>query len=186
MWLYAARSFCSSAEAPWWRATIASYSVKSRLINGSVSAGSNCVPEAVLCKTGRLNDEEFDQIKKHPRIGYNILKGIPNIDDVLDGVLYHHERWDGRGYPENKAGEAIPLYGRILAVADTFDAMSSTRSYRQAMDRQEVLDEIAKCSGTQFDPALTEPFIAMDFTEYDKMVARHQGDSAQPAKDLAA
>ena len=144
------------------------------------------VPEAVLCKAGRLTDDEFDQIKKHPRIGYNILKGIPQIDDVLDGVLYHHERWDGRGYPTRLAGEAIPLYGRILAVADTFDAMSSTRSYRQAMPRERVLEEIANCSGTQFDPALTDPFINLDFTEYDAMVARHQGDSADERQDLAA
>lgn len=144
------------------------------------------VPEAVLCKAGRLTDDEFDQIKKHPRIGYNILKGIPKIDDVLDGVLYHHERWDGRGYPTRLAGEAIPLYGRILAVADTFDAMSSTRSYRHAMPREKVLDEIAKCAGSQFDPSLTEPFISIDFTAYDAMVAKHQGDSAKPAKDLAA
>ncbi|MEO0475768.1 MAG: HD-GYP domain-containing protein [Planctomycetota bacterium] len=144
------------------------------------------VPEAVLCKAGRLTDDEFDQIKKHPRIGYNILKGIPKIEDVLDGVLYHHERWDGRGYPTRLAGEAIPLYGRILAVADTFDAMSSTRSYRQAMPREKVLEEIANCSGTQFDPALTDPFINLDFTEYDTMVARHQDDSEHPVKDLAA
>jgi len=156
-------------------------------ISGLVhDVGKIGVPEAVLCKTGRLNDEEFDQIKKHPRIGYNILKGIPKIDDVLDGVLYHHERWDGRGYPTRLAGESIPLYGRILAVADTFDAMSSTRSYRQAMNREKVLAEIADCAGTQFDPALTGPFIALDFTEYDEMVARHQGDSADEQKDLAA
>ena len=156
-------------------------------ISGLVhDVGKIGVPEAVLCKTGRLNDEEFDQIKKHPRIGYNILKGIPKIADVLDGVLYHHERWDGHGYPTRLAGEAIPLYGRILAVADTFDAMSSTRSYRQAMPREKVLAEIAACSGTQFDPALTEPFINLDFTEYDEMVARHQGASAEEQKDLAA
>jgi HD-GYP domain-containing protein (c-di-GMP phosphodiesterase class II) len=156
-------------------------------ISGLVhDVGKIGVPEAVLCKTGRLTEDEFDQIKKHPRIGYNILKGIPKMEDVLDGVLYHHERWDGKGYPCQLVGEAIPLYGRILAVADTFDAMSSTRSYRQAMPREKVLAEIANCSGTQFDPALTEPFIAMDLTEYDAMVARHQGDSARPAKDLAA
>lgn len=156
-------------------------------ISGLVhDVGKIGVPEAVLCKAGRLTDDEFDQIKKHPRIGYNILKGIPKIDDVLDGVLYHHERWDGRGYPTRLAGESIPLYGRILAVADTFDAMSSTRSYRQAMPREKVLAEIAACSGTQFDPSLTEPFIALDFTEYDEMVERHQGDQAQPSKDLAA
>ena len=156
-------------------------------ISGLVhDVGKIGVPEAVLCKAGRLTDEEFEQIKKHPRIGYNILKGIPKMEDVLDGVLYHHERWDGRGYPTRLAGEAIPLYGRILAVADTFDAMSSTRSYRKAMPREKVLEEIAKCSGTQFDPALTAPFIAMDFTEYDRMVKRHQGDQALPAQDLAA
>lgn len=156
-------------------------------ISGLVhDVGKIGVPEAVLCKSGRLTADEFDQIKKHPRIGYNILKGIPKIDDVLDGVLYHHERWDGQGYPTRLAGESIPLYGRILAVADTFDAMSSTRSYRQAMPREKVLAEIASCSGTQFDPSLTEPFITLDFTEYDAMVQRHQGDQAKPGKDLAA
>lgn len=156
-------------------------------ISGLVhDVGKIGVPEAVLCKNGRLTDDEFDQIKKHPRIGHNILKGIPKIDDVLDGVLYHHERWDGRGYPTRLAGESIPLYGRILAVADTFDAMSSTRSYRQAMPREKVLAEIAACSGTQFDPSLTEPFIALDFTEYDEMVKRHQGAQAEPSKGLAA
>ena len=156
-------------------------------ISGLVhDVGKIGVPEAVLCKNGRLTADEFDQIKKHPRIGYNILKGIPKIDDVLDGVLYHHERWDGQGYPTRLAGESIPLYGRILAVADTFDAMSSTRSYRQAMPREKVLAEIATCSGTQFDPSLTEPFIALDFTEYDAMVERHQGDQIKPGKDLAA
>lgn len=145
-------------------------------ISGLVhDVGKIGVPEATLCKTGRLTDREFDQIKKHPRIGHNILKGIPKMQDVLDGVLYHHERWDGRGYPTKLAGEDIPLYGRILAVADTFDAMSSTRSYRQAMPRDKVLAEIRRCAGSQFDPALTDPFVALDFTEYDAMVKRHQG-----------
>lgn len=157
-------------------------------ISGLVhDVGKIGVPEAVLCKTGRLTDEEFDQIKKHPRIGFNILKGIPKMADVLDGVLYHHERWDGRGYPDNLAGEAIPLYGRILAVADTFDAMSSTRSYRQAMPREKVLEEIVNCSGTQFDPELTGPFLSIDFAEYDRMVAAHQGASTSVDQaDLAA
>jgi len=147
------------------------------------------VPEVVLCKTGRLTDDEFEQIKKHPRIGYNILKDIPGMQDVLDGVLYHHEKWDGRGYPTKLAGENIPIYGRILAVADTFDAMSSTRSYRQAMPREKVLQEIRDCAGTQFDPALTGPFVQLDFTEYDAMVDRHQGESTQSTgatKELAA
>ena len=159
-------------------------------ISGLVhDVGKIGVPEAVLCKTGRLTDEEFEQIKKHPRIGYNILKDIPGMEDVLDGVLYHHERWDGRGYPTNIAGEEIPIYGRILAVADTFDAMSSTRSYRKAMPREKVLAEILNCAGTQFDPTLTDPFVAIDFTEYDAMVARHQGNAidtqAEPAERAA-
>lgn len=157
-------------------------------ISGLVhDVGKIGVPESVLCKTGRLTEDEFEQIKKHPRIGFNILKGIPKMADVLDGVLYHHERWDGRGYPTRLAGEAIPLYGRILAVADTFDAMSSTRSYRQAMPRDKVLAEIVNCSGTQFDPSLTGPFVALDFNEYDALVQRHQGATEQPAQaDRAA
>lgn len=156
-------------------------------ISGLVhDVGKIGVPEAVLCKTGRLTDEEFEQIKKHPRIGYNILKDIPKMADVLDGVLYHHERWDGRGYPARLAGEGIPLYGRILAVADTFDAMSSTRSYRKAMPRDKALEEITACSGSQFDPSLTGPFVALDFSEYDEMVARHQDTTTISQTDLAA
>ena len=139
------------------------------------------VPEAVLCKTGKLTNDEYDLIKQHPRIGYNILKGIPNMEDVLDGVLYHHERWDGRGYPDRIAGENIPLYGRILAVADTFDAMSSTRSYRQAMPRDKVLEEILRCAGSQFDPRLTGPFVALDFTEFDELVRYHEGLASKAA-----
>ncbi len=156
-------------------------------ISGLVhDVGKIGVPESVLCKTGRLTDEEFEQIKKHPRIGYNILKGIPKMADVLDGVLYHHERWDGRGYPDGLYGEAIPLYGRILGVADTFDAMSSTRSYRAAMMRDKVFAEIARCAGTQFDPALVNPFLAMDFSEYDEMVRRHQGANDSDRSSQAA
>ena len=110
------------------------------------------VAEAVLSKSGRLNDEEFAQIKKHPEIGHQILRDIPLMEDILPGVLHHHERWDGKGYPAGLAGESIPLIGRILALADTFDAMSSTRAYRPAMPRESVLAEIRRCSASQFDP----------------------------------
>ncbi len=132
------------------------------------------VPEKVLCKSGRLTSEEFDQIKRHPQIGYDILGAVPSIDPMLPGVLHHHERWDGRGYPHGLAGEDIPLLGRILALADTFDAMSSTRSYRPAMPREKVLAEIRECTGTQFDPALAPLFVELDFAEYDRMVERHR------------
>lgn len=143
------------------------------------------VPEAVLSKRGKLTDEEFGQIKLHPEIGHRILQDIPHLGDVLPGVLYHHERFDGRGYPHKLAGEAIPLQARLLALADTFDAMSSTRSYRAAMPREQVLNELRRCAGAQFDPALTEHFVRLDFTEYDEMVQRHGAGDTAPANPPA-
>jgi len=131
------------------------------------------VPESVLCKPGKLTDEEFGLIKLHPEIGHHILRDIPLLDDVLPGVLHHHERYDGRGYPGGLAGEAIPLIARIIGLADAFDAMSSNRTYRPAMPRERVLEEIAKGAGKQFDPALAAVFPKLDFTAYDAMVARH-------------
>ena len=131
------------------------------------------VPEAVLGKPGRLTDPEFAAMKLHPEIGHRILQGIPQLADVLPGVLHHHERWDGKGYPRGLAGDAIPRMARILALADTFDAMSSNRSYRQALTRDHVLKEIRACAGTQFDPAVVEAFRAVDLGAYDRMVAEH-------------
>ncbi|MBN8644835.1 MAG: HD-GYP domain-containing protein [Planctomycetes bacterium] len=131
------------------------------------------VPEGVLCKPGRLTDEEFDLIKKHPEIGEHILRDIPLLGDVLPGVLSHHERFDGRGYPHRLAGEDIPLMARIIGLADSFDAMSSNRTYRAAMNRETVLGEVRKGAGTQFDPALAKVFLTLDFSTYDEMVARH-------------
>jgi HD-GYP domain-containing protein (c-di-GMP phosphodiesterase class II) len=131
------------------------------------------VPEAILCKPGRLTKEEFDQIKLHPRTGERILKDIPFLDDILPGVLYHHERLDGKGYPDGLKGEDIPMIARILAVADAFDAMSTSRSYRPAMTRDQVLAELRRGAGTQFDPTLVEQFLTLDLAEYDRMVAGH-------------
>ena len=143
-------------------------------ISGIVhDVGKIGVPEAVLCKTGRLTAEEFEQIKKHPTIGYNILKDIPPMKDVLPGVLHHHERWDGRGYPHGLSASEIPLFGRILALADTFDAMSSDRSYRSAVPRPDVLKEIRQCAGTQFDPELAELFVSLDLAPYDELIQKH-------------
>lgn len=131
------------------------------------------VPESVLCKNGRLTDEEFGMIKLHPEIGAEMLKGLPSLQDILPGVMHHHERWDGNGYPGKLAGESIPELGRILALADTFDAMSSNRAYRSAMTREKVLGEIERCSGTQFEPRLAEVFLTLDFTDYDNAVKDH-------------
>ena len=133
------------------------------------------VPEQVLQKTGKLDDEEFAWIRKHPEMGSRILKDIPQMDDILPAVLHHHERWDGGGYPGRLVGEDIPIIARIVALADAFDAMSSTRTYRSARPREFVLAEIRRCSGTQFDPALVDPFLSIDFTEYDLMVIEHGG-----------
>jgi HD-GYP domain-containing protein (c-di-GMP phosphodiesterase class II) len=129
------------------------------------------VPEAVLTKPGRLTDAEFDAIKKHPAIGAQILGNIKQLQDIIPGVLYHHERWDVRGYPHGIAGDKIPLIGRIICVADSFDAMSSTRTYRPALPLETVLQEIKRCAGAQFDPALASVFVTLDFEPYKKSVA---------------
>ncbi len=141
------------------------------------------VPEHVLCKNGRLTDEEFGMIKLHPEIGAEMLKELPSLQDILPGVLHHHERWDGNGYPAKLAGENIPELGRILALADTFDAMSSNRAYRSAMPREKVFAEIARCAGSQFEPRLAEAFLKLDFTEYDNAVKDH---AAQDIRGQAA
>lgn len=129
------------------------------------------VPELVLRKDGRLSDEEFDAIKRHPEIGWRILRDIPQFAPVLDGVRYHHERFDGRGYPHGLAGRDIPLFARIIAVADTFDAMSSNRVYRAARPRAEVFAEMRRVSGAQFDPAILDAFLSLDLAGYDEMNA---------------
>jgi HD-GYP domain-containing protein (c-di-GMP phosphodiesterase class II) len=131
------------------------------------------VAESVLCKSGRLTDDEFEQIKRHPRIGYEILKDIPSLEDVLKGVLWHHERWDGRGYPDGMRGSELPLIARIIGLVDAFDAMSSNRTYRDAMGRERVLKEIKECAGSQFDPELAETFLGMDLAFYDRLLAQH-------------
>ncbi len=128
------------------------------------------VPESVLTKPGRLTDAEFDTIKKHPAIGAQILANIKQLQDIIPGVLFHHERWDGRGYPHQLAAEEIPLMGRIICVADSFDAMSSTRTYRPALPLETVLAEISRCAGVQFDPALAKVFVTLDFAPYRQSV----------------
>ena len=137
------------------------------------------VPEAVLGKPGRLDEREYGLIKMHPEIGHNILKDIPLLEDVLPGVLSHHERPDGKGYPHGLVGEAIPLFGRIIALADTFDAMSSNRSYRSALSRTEVLAELQRSAGSQLDPKLVPLLLALDLTEYDQLVSQHASLAAQ-------
>ncbi len=131
------------------------------------------VPEAVLTKPGKLTKEEYDLVKKHPETGARILEDIRQMQDLIPGVLHHHESWDGRGYPHGLAGLDIPLFGRIIGLADAFDAMSSDRTYRNAMPMNKVLDEIRRCSGKQFDPQLADVFVKLDFTPYLNMIEEH-------------
>ncbi len=112
------------------------------------------VPENILNKTGKLTDSEFFAIKKHPIIGTNILRSIDFLDDALNIVRHHHERFDGRGYPDGLFGTDIPFMARIVCVADAWDAMTSNRSYRKALPIQVVIDELQKNAGTQFDPEI--------------------------------
>ncbi len=117
------------------------------------------VPDAVLNKPERLTDEEFDTIKKHPGVGYEILKNITTIPNLQEGALYHHERYDGSGYPIGLSGDAIPFKARIIAIADAYDAMTSDRAYRKALDKDAVLRELQKGRGVQFDPIILDKFI---------------------------
>jgi len=139
------------------------------------------VPESVLCKPGRLTVEEFEKIKQHPEIGARILQDIKQMEDLIPGVLYHHERWDGRGYPFGLPGKEIPLYGRLIGLSDAFDAMSTNRTYRAAMTHDHVLDEIRRCAGTQFDPELADLFVKLDFEPFFELVEKHQKFDKKPA-----
>lgn len=116
------------------------------------------VPDRVLLKAGALSDEEFDIIKQHPEIGYRIVEQLGKLHFTLPGVLYHHERWDGRGYPQGLAGDDIPLMARIIAVADSFDAMTSSRPYRNAMPLAQACEIIQEGSGKQWDAMIVRCF----------------------------
>jgi putative two-component system response regulator len=117
------------------------------------------IPESILCKAGKLTDEEYEIMKSHPGQGKKMINGIKKLNAVAEWLSTHHERWDGRGYPDGLMGEAIPLTARIISIADTYDAMTSNRSYRKAMDHEVAFEEIKRCSGSQFDPTLVELFI---------------------------
>ncbi len=119
------------------------------------------IPDAILQKPGKLTDEEFAIMKSHAYRGYEILKDVQIQEDLAAGAHYHHERFDGRGYPDGLAGENIPWVARIIAVADTFDAMSSTRPYRNKLPEDFIVNEIKKCAGTQFDPKVVEKFLEL-------------------------
>lgn len=122
------------------------------------------VPEAVLRKSGRLTNHEFQEIKRHPEIGARILANVWQVEDIIPGVLHHHERLDGRGYPAGLNGAQVPFLGRVIGLADSFDAMTTNRTYRPAQMVQIAAAEIRRCAGTQFDPKLAEMLLAQDLS----------------------
>ena len=129
------------------------------------------IPDSILQKQAKLTDEEYSEIKNHPSIGAHILGAAAIFNDIIPIVKHHHERYDGRGYPSGLKGEEIPYLARIAAIADTFDAMTSRRSYRDALELQVVKDEFERCKGSQFDPQLAEVFLNILDNDFDKIKA---------------
>ena len=127
------------------------------------------VPDSILQKDGKLSDDEYSEIKNHPSIGAHILSTASIFQDILPIVKHHHERYDGKGYPSQLAGENIPYLARITAVADTFDAMTSKRSYRDSLPLDYVISEFERCKGTQFDPKIADVFLDILKNHYNKL-----------------
>lgn len=127
------------------------------------------VPDSILLKDSKLTDDEYSEIKNHPSIGAHILSNATIFKSVLPVVKHHHERYDGNGYPGKLKGEEIPLLARIAAVADSFDAMTSKRTYRNSLTLDIVRDEIEKCKGSQFDPNCADAFLDILSNEYEKI-----------------
>jgi HD-GYP domain-containing protein (c-di-GMP phosphodiesterase class II) len=121
-----------------------------------MDVGKTGVPEDILNKTDRLTPAEFDQVKRHPLISWEMLRHLFRDDVVLDVARHHHEHWDGGGYPDGLAGEAIPVEARLVAVADALDAITSTRAFRQARLWSEAVDDIVAAAGTRYDPSVVE------------------------------
>ena len=121
--------------------------------------GKIAVPVEILNKGTQLTETEWREISRHPSAGAEILGEIKQFKDVILGVKYHHEHWDGQGGIFGLRHEEIPLMARILSVADTFDALTSDRPYRPTNSKKDAIDEIVRCSGTQFDPAVVEAFL---------------------------
>jgi len=130
-----------------------------KLISELHDIGKIAIDDSILNKPGKLNDKEWEVIKKHPEIGYRILSATPEYSEIAQDILSHHERYDGKGYPRGLKGDEIPVRAKIIAIADAFDAMISDRPYRKAMTSSEAIEEIKRNTGTQFDPTVAKIFI---------------------------
>ena len=127
------------------------------------------VPDSILLKTDKLTDDEYSEIKNHPTIGAHILSTATIFKNLIPIVKHHHEKYDGTGYPGKLKGEEIPFFARIAAVADTFDAMTSKRSYRDPLPLDVVISEFERCKGTQFDPKIADVFLDILNNHYDEI-----------------
>ncbi|HZK70140.1 MAG TPA: HD domain-containing phosphohydrolase, partial [Clostridia bacterium] len=119
------------------------------------------IADNILNKPDILSHEEWYEMRKHPEIGYRIAQSTSELSHIADLILTHHERWDGNGYPQGLKGESIPKLSRILSIIDTYDVMTHHRPYNEPVSEKEALDEISRCSGTQFDPKLAEIFVKL-------------------------
>lgn len=128
------------------------------------------IPDNILLKNGKLTDEEYEKIKKHPSIGAHILSSATIFSNIIDIVKHHHERFDGNGYPSRLSGYDIPYLARIAAIADSFDAMTSRRPYRDKLDLEYVVNEFKKCKGLQFDPDLVDVFLNIIDNDFDSVL----------------
>lgn len=137
------------------------------------------IDSKILNKPGPLTEEERNEMKRHPEIGYHIAMAIPELMPVANFILCHQERWDGKGYPQGLKGEEIPLPSRILAVADAYDAMTQDRIYRRAMSKETAISEIEKNAGIQFDPVIAKIFVDFIVSYYDQ-----QSDLPAQVKNL--
>ncbi len=134
------------------------------------------IPDHILKKPGKLTNEEYEIMKQHVVLSEMIIKGVPHLNDVLDAVAHHHERFDGRGYPHGKQAEAIPLLGRIMAIADAYSAMCMDRPYRKGLSWEQARTELERGAGSQFDPHLVPLFI-------QAMETKGAEDSASSSRD---
>ena len=121
--------------------------------------GKIMVPPEILNKPGRLTEDEFEIIRKHPETGYQILKSVDEYSSFATDVLHHHERMDGKGYPEGLTGNDIPLVARIISVADAYEAMTASRPYQTPRSKDSAVEELLRCSGSQFDPEIVDLFV---------------------------
>ena len=127
------------------------------------------MPDTILQKESKLTDDEYSEIKNHPSIGAHILSTATLFKDIIPIVKHHHEKYDGHGYPSQLKGEEIPYLARITAIADSFDAMTSKRTYRDSLPLETVISEFKRCRGTQFDPELDDAFVDILENHYDEI-----------------